>query len=269
MKKSWSSQSVDYTNAEMMCSHQRAGCERRQRRPYNEKTLLQAEVALAGCKRIAFDTEGIDLGRFGPLTLASFCRCDGDQKKPTLAYVVDIQTLGGLRVFGSNKIVPSAKSENTKTKLTADSDDTTGAAAASAKVEKVEVAASAAESDKAITTPLKKLLEDPTVTKVTFDCRTDSEALWHQFNVRLQGTLDLQVLDQAIRLQGGESLPERCPYIEHGFPLLKGMQSVLARYSSADPLQKLNGSKTKEKIDMGPRKNNSFFCFSFFQDASR
>ena len=240
----------------------------------NEKALLQAEAALAGCKRVAFDTEGINLGRFGPLTLASFCRCDVyDQKEPTVAYVVDVQTLGGLRVFGSDMIVTAAKSESASAKLTVTSggsDDTTGAAAVSAEVEKVDVTASTAESDERITTPLKKLLEDPMVTKVTFDCRTDSEALWHQFKVRLQGTLDLQILDQAVRLQGGESLPERCPYIARGFPLLKGMRSVLTRYSGAEPLQKLGGSKTEEIIDMGPRKKNRFSFFPIFhQDASR
>jgi exonuclease 3'-5' domain-containing protein 1 len=42
-------------------------------------------------------------------------------------------------------------------------------------------------------TPLRALLESPDVIKVTFDCRADSDALFHQFQVRLTGVLDLQV----------------------------------------------------------------------------
>src|SRR4051812_1927671 len=32
---------------------------------------------------------------------------------------------------------------------------------------------------------LKAVLENPNITKVTFDCRTDSDALFHQFGVSL------------------------------------------------------------------------------------
>lgn len=71
----------------------------------NKETLVKAEAALAGCKRVAFDSEGIDLGRRGPLTLASFCSCDGHGKGPTIVYIVDVQTLGGLRVFGTDIVV--------------------------------------------------------------------------------------------------------------------------------------------------------------------
>lgn len=43
----------------------------------------------------------------------------------------------------------------------------------------------------------------------------------HQYNIRLAGVLELQVLDQAIRLQKGECLPEKFPYITRGgIPLL-------------------------------------------------
>jgi len=39
----------------------------------------------------------------------------------------------------------------------------------------------------------KSLLESPDVLKVSFDCRTDSDALWHQFGIKLTNVLDLQV----------------------------------------------------------------------------
>lgn len=42
---------------------------------------------------------------------------------------------------------------------------------------------------------LSQILEDKSCTKLMFDCREDSDALWHQFNVRLTGILDLQLLE--------------------------------------------------------------------------
>ena len=42
---------------------------------------------------------------------------------------------------------------------------------------------------------LKEILEDSTQEKLMFDCRQDSDALWHQFNVKLTGVLDLQLLE--------------------------------------------------------------------------
>lgn len=42
---------------------------------------------------------------------------------------------------------------------------------------------------------LSQILEDKSCTKLMFDCREDSDALWHQFNVRMTGILDLQLLE--------------------------------------------------------------------------
>lgn len=47
--------------------------------------------------------------------------------------------------------------------------------------------------------PLRGLLEDPAVTKLMFDCRRDSDALFHQFQVRLAGVLDVQLEHVAAR----------------------------------------------------------------------
>lgn len=80
------------------------------------------------------------------------------------------------------------------------------------------------------TNSLKTLLEDTCVQKVTFDCRNDSDALWHQFNVLLTGVLELQVLDQAVRIQRGETPPHNCPYVDCGqVQRLQGLEAVAKR----------------------------------------
>ena len=49
------------------------------------------------------------------------------------------------------------------------------------------------------TSGLGEILEDKSREKLTFDCRQDSDALWHQFQVKLSGVLDLQLLEVIYR----------------------------------------------------------------------
>jgi len=46
---------------------------------------------------------------------------------------------------------------------------------------------------------LGEILEDKSRDKLMFDCREDSDALWHQFQVKLSGVLDLQLLEVMYR----------------------------------------------------------------------
>jgi hypothetical protein len=91
----------------------------------SEEGLINAVEELGRFQEVAFDTEGVELGRSGSLTVAGFLGIGAT----SVAYIVDVQELGG-RAF--SRSLPS----------------------------------------------LCALLEDPTVTKVTFDCRKDSEALF-------------------------------------------------------------------------------------------
>lgn len=50
-------------------------------------------------------------------------------------------------------------------------------------------------------TTLKSVLESPDITKVFFDVRNDSDALYHHFGVRLLGVEDVQLMENASRLQ--------------------------------------------------------------------
>lgn len=65
-------------------------------------------------------------------------------------------------------------------------------------------------------TTLRTLLESSKVLKVTYDCRTDSDALYHQFGVTLSNVLDVQVLCQAVSSQLGRVYhgPGQEPYVQ-------------------------------------------------------
>ena len=152
--------------------------------------------------RFAFDTEGVNLGRSGDLTIATIqgIQSSGDgQKKdekevatPQI-YVIDVQMLGGDTVFSKD------------------------------------------------TTSLRSLLEDESKHKLTFDCRADSDALYHQFDVTLRGTIDLQVFDQAVRIHNGELPPKKNIYVvDGGIPFLDSMEVVSERYSIKLLLSKHN-----------------------------
>ena len=151
-----------------------------------EEGLLNALNALASHKEVAFDAEGVNLGRAGPLTIVTLRGIDSEAQNAP-AFVVDVMVLGADRAFHTE--LPS----------------------------------------------LRAILEDSAVTKVTFDCRTDSDALSHQYSVTIRGVLELQVLDQAVRLQDGEAPPMRCPFVKPEWvPYLQSMQTVSMRYFEAD-----------------------------------
>jgi len=77
---------------------------------------------------------------------------------------------------------------------------------------------------------LKTLLENPLITKVTFDCRADSDALYHQFQVKLEGCLDLQVFHQGIERE--KNIYRATDY--RGRPaFVKGCKILATTYCSA------------------------------------
>lgn len=69
---------------------------------------------------------------------------------------------------------------------------------------------------------LKGLLEDPRVWKVTHDCRSDSDALYHQFGVKLGPVIDTQVVFSVLRKARG--MPE-------GLPV--SMRTLLKKFAGA------------------------------------
>lgn len=158
-----------------------------------EEALLDVEQRLSNYNYICFDAEGVDLGRYGELTIATMQGIAGkaaaaaaDEEQPdTPIYVIDVMAIGGKTAFSKSR-----------------------------------------------QSGLCKILEDKSIVKITFDCRSDSDALYHQFGVSLSGSFDLQLYDQAIRIhKGGELPPQRNPYLKYGIPFVSGMRRVLEKYS--------------------------------------
>ncbi|KAK1703155.1 uncharacterized protein BDZ83DRAFT_658418 [Colletotrichum acutatum] len=51
-------------------------------------------------------------------------------------------------------------------------------------------------------TTFKQILESPDITKVFYDVRNDSDALFHHFQVKLSGIEDVQLMENAARPRG-------------------------------------------------------------------
>jgi len=79
---------------------------------------------------------------------------------------------------------------------------------------------------------VRDVLESPDILKLMFDCRMDSDALFHQFDVRLEHVLDVQLLDVAARRSLGK-LIDRVP----GIAKCAGTHLTSAETAVADDLK--------------------------------
>ena len=74
---------------------------------------------------------------------------------------------------------------------------------------------------------LREILESHMITKITFDCRTDSDALFHQYDVTLVNCLDLQVFQLGVKIQNGKYVVGR----DNGdHEWVKGMSFIAGGY---------------------------------------
>lgn len=112
-----------------------------------------------------------------------------------------------------------------------------GARGAIAPVYLIDVLALGGRRVFASDSALRRLIEARDVVKVTFDCRSDSDALWHQFDVRLENVLDLQVYDQGVRAHRGERPAQRDG---SRVPFVSGMAKVAPRYVAPSVLRELD-----------------------------
>jgi len=93
-------------------------------------------------------------------------------------------------------------------------------------------------------TTLKHVLEGSSVLKLMYDCRRDSDSLFHQFNVKLQAVLDIQLLDVALHRQQGQ-IVERLS----GFARCARLWLGSKTYGPVMSLKEKIKSKYAERID--------------------
>ena len=122
---------------------------------------------------LAVDLEGVSMSRVGAVTLLQVAVRDS-------VFLFDAQALGTAELFERAVSVD-------------ETDENDGPKARTAKK------------------TLRGVLEDGQITKLMFDCRVDSDALFHQHGVALRGVFDVQLADVASRAEALlEKVESRC-----------------------------------------------------------
>ena len=148
------------------------------------EALDRALRACVSSDVLAVDLEGVSMSRVGPVTLLQVAARDR-------VFLFDAQALGTAELFERAVSVD-------------ETDENDGPKARTAKK------------------TLRGVLEDGQITKLMFDCRVDSDALFHQHGVALRGVFDVQLADVASRRRKNLAVP-----------LLSGMPKCAARHLSA------------------------------------
>ena len=83
---------------------------------------------------------------------------------------------------------------------------------------------------------LQKILESKSIVKFVFDCRNDSDSLWHEYSAKLQNVIDLQLWEYLCRSSAGTNLlGPSCPR-HHRRPMICGMNATMKTYVKLEQL---------------------------------
>ncbi|CAC5423187.1 EXD1 [Mytilus coruscus] len=87
---------------------------------------------------------------------------------------------------------------------------------------------------------LKEIFEDDAINKLLFDCREDSDALWHLFDVNLKGVLDIQLLE--IIKQATAKIPseqKKRNFRDHEIVRLESLISCMYHYQKDNDILRI------------------------------
>jgi len=99
---------------------------------------------------------------------------------------------------------------------------------------------------------LKDILESPTIPKLCFDVRNDSDALFHHFRIALEGIQDVQLMENASRGPGGSKR------------LLNGLAKCIENDAPITMQEKQSWKAVKERgaSVFAPEKGGSYEVFN-------
>ena len=82
---------------------------------------------------------------------------------------------------------------------------------------------------------MKDILESPNIYKYMYDCRWDSDSLYHEFNVKLTNVLDMQLFEFIVRPTAGKQLRVSTKPEHYKAPRVRGLSGVVENY--VQPIQ--------------------------------
>ena len=82
---------------------------------------------------------------------------------------------------------------------------------------------------------MKDILESPNIYKYMYDCRWDSDSLYHEFNVKLTNVLDMQLFEFIVRPTAGKQIRGPTKPEHYKAPRVRGLSGVVENY--VQPIQ--------------------------------
>jgi exonuclease 3'-5' domain-containing protein 1 len=174
--------------------------------------LDDAIAKCVSCNLLAVDLEGVSMSRVGQVTLLQVAT-------DTDVFLFDVQALSTETLFhryvevdevaevsGDGDTTDVAEGVGARSIATGDGDTTDVAEGIEVSGDRDTTHPNTTSKNK-IKKTLQQILEDPSVTKLMFDCRVDSDALFHQHGVSLKGVFDVQLADVASRRAKSLSVP--------------------------------------------------------------
>ena len=86
---------------------------------------------------------------------------------------------------------------------------------------------------------MKDILESPNIHKYMYDCRWDSDSLYHEFNVKLTNVLDMQLFEFIVRPVTGKQIRGPTKPEHYKAPLVRGLSGVIENYVKPSQIKEI------------------------------
>ena len=162
--------------------------------PVNDLTSAKQALSLLKCHdELAFDCEGVELGRGGKITLIQI------GAKNDTVYLFDVLELG----------------------------------------------------KDLFSVGMKDILESPNIYKYMYDCKCDSDSLYHEFSVKLTNVLDMQLFEFIVRPTAGKLLKVSTKPEHYHAPRVRGLGGAIKDYVKPRQIRKIGFEDLNQVKDVG------------------
>ena len=86
---------------------------------------------------------------------------------------------------------------------------------------------------------MKEILESPKIYKYMYDCKRDSESLYHEFRVKLTNVLDMQLFEFIVRPTAGKPLATSTKPEHYKAPRVRGLGAAIKAYVKPNQVRKV------------------------------
>ena len=86
---------------------------------------------------------------------------------------------------------------------------------------------------------MKDILESPNIYKYMYDCRCDSDSLYHEFSVKLANVLDMQLFEYIVRPTAGKPLLDPTKPGHYHAPRVRGLGGAIKDYVKPRQIRKI------------------------------